>query len=91
MEEQDSSTDIMGDSCVFNIVDGDELIIEQVNVSIDKNKSMPMAHIEENESIITENINDINHQPKIVTNKLTENLNTCQYSTANNVSIQFLL
>lgn len=34
MEEQDSSADLF-DSCLYNIVDGDELTIEPVNVTVD--------------------------------------------------------
>lgn len=74
LEEQDSSADIIGDSCVYNIVDGDEITIEQVNVKINKNNSMTITHIEDNESTITGSVNDKNHKLNIITDNVSIDL-----------------
>lgn len=73
LEEQNSSTDI-GDSCVFNIVDGDEITIEQVNVTINKNDNMTITQIEENNSSITDSVNDDNHKLDIITDNVSTHL-----------------
>lgn len=76
--EQDSSTNL-GDSCVYNIVDGDELQIEPVNVRVDTNEYTSIVPNDKNDtSIITESLND-GHQ--------NESSDSSQNSKISNVSI----
>lgn len=91
LEEQDNTYDI-GDSCVFNIVDGDEIIIEQVQYNVQNaicsNKSNSTSPVGKNENIIiTKLINDDNQKSK--TNELKENLNDHQNHKINIVSTCF--
>jgi len=86
LEEQDSSPDLF-DSCLYNIVDGDELTIEPVNVTVDT-KSTPTVHIDENASTIKEIINNDKKKSDIIENKLNGNLNSYQGSKTNNVCIK---
>jgi len=85
LEEQDNTNDL-GDSCVFNIVDGDEITIEQVQCNVRdeicSKESSPSSPISENDCIITEIIDDDNPKSKVITN-----LNKCQNSKINNVSV----
>lgn len=76
--EQDSSTHL-GDSCVYNIVDGDELQIEPVNVTVDKNEYTSSVINDKNDSTIsTESLKD-DHQ--------NENSDSSQNSKISSVSI----
>lgn len=75
LEEQDSSTDLI-DSCLYNIVDGDELKIEPVNVN--------NVHIDENTSTNKETINYDSKKSDDVAKKLNGSLNSYQGSTTNN-------
>ncbi|XP_025206027.1 zinc finger protein 34-like isoform X1 [Melanaphis sacchari] len=75
LEEQDSSTDLI-DSCLYNIVDGDELKIEPVNVTT--------MHVDENASTNKEITNDDSKKSDVIANKLNGSLNSCQDSTINN-------
>lgn len=81
LEEPDSSIHL-GDSCVYNIVDGDELTIEPVNVLSDTNKIVDTANNDSNENTFTVSINCDNQKTEVIMNKLNDyqNLNT------NNVS-----
>jgi len=86
LEEQDN-TNYLGDSCVFNIVDGDEITIEQVQYNV-QNVISPTLPIKENESIITEeSINDDSQKSKVIINKL----NDCQNSKINNVKYKMFI
>lgn len=73
LEEQDSSTDLI-DSCLYNIVDGDELKIEPVNVT--------NVHIDENASK-NETMNNDSKKSDNVAKKLNGSLNSYG-STTNN-------
>ena len=84
MEEQDSSADLF-DSCLYNIVDGDELTIEPVTVDP---KSTPTVHIDENASTMKEIMNNDNKKSNIIVKKLNGNLNSYQGSKTNNVSVK---
>lgn len=77
MEEQDSSTDLI-DSCLYNIVDGDELKIEPVNVT--------NVHIDENAST-NETMNNDSKKPDNVAKNLNGSLNSYHGSKTNNVCI----
>lgn len=79
MEEQDSSTDLI-DSCLYNIVDGDELKIEQVSVTNVPN--------DENVSTNKETMNNDSKKSDIMAKKMNGSLNSYQGSTTNNVCIQ---
>lgn len=85
MEEQDSSADLF-DSCLYNIVDGDELTIEPVNVTVDTD-SKSTVQIDENASTIKEIMNDDKKQSNDIAKKLNGNSNSYQGSTTNNVCI----
>lgn len=83
LEEQDISTDV-GDSCVYSIVDGDELTIEPVNSihNTDKTKT------DENNSTMNESLDNGNDQKlEVITNKLNGNLKSCPDLKNNSVSI----
>lgn len=82
LEEQDTSTDLF-DSCLYNIVDGEELTIEPVNVSIDTN-SKTTVHIDENASTIKEIIKNDNKKSDVIANKLNGSLNSYRGSKTNN-------
>lgn len=84
LEEQDSSTHL-GQSCVYNIVDGDELTIEPVKVdsnkstitvNVDKNDDASSVSIDENVNVTTSFNNDDTLES--TTNGLNEILNTCR-------------
>lgn len=88
LEEQDSSTNV-GESCVYNIVDGDELTIEPVNTLNDTNKIIDTNDTtsnEGNESTFTVSINCDNKTSEVIISKLNEKSNSSQYSNTNNVS-----
>jgi len=86
LEEQDSSADQF-DSCLYNIVDGDELTIEPVNVTINTNNKNTL-HADENASTIKEIINNDNNKSDVITTKLNENSNGYQDSKINDVCIK---
>lgn len=86
MEEQDSSADLF-DSCLYNIVDGDELTIEPVNVTVDTN-SKSTVHVNENASTIKEIMNNDKKESDDIAKKLNGNLNSHEGSTTNNVCIK---
>lgn len=88
LEEQDSSTNV-GESCVYNIVDGDELTIEPVNTLNDTNKIIDTNDTtsnEGNESTFTVSINCDNETSEVTISKLNEKSNSSQDSNTNNVS-----
>lgn len=73
LEEQDSLTDLV-DSCVYNIIDGDELTIEPVNISMNSNKNTNTLLVNENESINTESIKcDDGQKQEVTINQSNEN------------------
>ncbi|XP_022174312.1 zinc finger protein 652-A-like [Myzus persicae] len=82
LEEQDSSADLF-DSCLYNIVDGDELTIEPVNVTIDKN-SKTTVHIDDNASTVKKIMNDDKKKADVIANKSNGNLNSHQGSKTSN-------
>jgi len=86
LEEQDSSADLF-DSCLYNIVDGDELTIEPVNVTVDTN-SKSTVHVNENASTIKEIMNNDKKESDDIAKKLNGNLNSHEGSTTNNVCIK---
>lgn len=87
LEEQDSLTDLVN-SCVYNIIDGDELTIEPVNVSLNSNKNTKIPLVNENESINTESIKcDDNQKQEVTINISNGNLISQQQDfKTNNVS-----
>lgn len=86
LDEQDSFTDLV-DSCVYNIIDGDELTIEPVNISMNSNKSTKIPLVNENESINIESIKCEDDQKQEVTiNKSNENSISQQGFKTNYVS-----
>ncbi|VVC41588.1 Hypothetical protein CINCED_3A020509 [Cinara cedri] len=86
LEDQDTSKDLV-DSCVYNIVDGDELQIEQVNITTDEPKSlltMLTKPINDNESTISVIINNESQTSKVIINESNDDLNKCYDTSANN-------
>jgi hypothetical protein len=81
LEEQDSSNDVI-DSCLYNIVDGDELKIEPVNVTT--------VCVDENASTDKEIVNNDSKKSDVITNNLNGSLNSYQGSTTNNVCIYYI-
>lgn len=87
MEEQESSTHI-GDSCVFNIIDGDELKIEPVKVTNDSNEVKTTAPTDTNNSTTVVSVNHADSQElEVITNELNGNSKKCQDSKTNSVSL----
>lgn len=92
LEEQDSSTDLV-DSCVYNIIDGDELTIEPVNITINMSKNHTTALVDENEitfDIEPEKPNN-NQTIKVIMNKLNGNSESCSDPKSNYVSLKNIL
>lgn len=88
LEEQETSTNL-GDSCVYNIVDGDELRIEPVNTLSDTNKIIETASNNGNDRTFTVvSINCDNQTSEVITSKLNEKLNDYQNSNTNDVSLE---
>lgn len=87
LEEQDSLTDLV-DSCVYNIIDGDELTIEPVNISMNSNKNTKTPLVDENESINSESINcDDSQKQEVTINKSNrDSINQQQGFKTNDVS-----
>lgn len=94
LEEQDSTH--LGDSCVYNIIDGDELKIEPVNVANDETETITVSIDENNgttilsddENIITATINDDGKKTKNSKNGLIPiYLNSFRDPKTDNVSI----
>jgi len=82
LEEQDSSSDLV-DSCVYNIIDGDELTIEPVN---DVNKNS-MLHANDFEYSVTESTKSVDSNTLMVTSyNANDNSFKYQYSKTTNVS-----
>lgn len=87
MKEQESSTHL-GDSCVYNIIDGDELKIEPVEVTNDSNGVKTTAPTDINKSTIDDSENHADSQkPEAITNKSNGNLKNFQDSKTNSVSL----
>lgn len=87
MEEQESSTHV-GDSCVYSIIDGDELKIEPVKVTNDSNEVKTTAPTDINKSTIDNSLNHADNQKlEVITNKLNGNSKNCQDSKTNSVSL----
>lgn len=87
LEEQDPSSDLV-DSCVYNIIDGDELTIEPVN---DVNKST-MSHINDYECSVTESTISVDNNTLMVTSyNANDNSFKYQYSKTTNVSKNILM
>lgn len=87
MEEQDSSTHL-GDSCVYNIIDGDELKIEPVKITNDSNEVKTVEPTDINKSTICDSENHADSQKlEVITNKLNGNLKNCQNPKTNSVSL----
>lgn len=89
LNEQDSSEDLV-DSCVFNIIDGDELKIEPVNIAINKCKTTVSTKENDNTTVDSISINCDNQTTDIITNNLKVNLNSYQDFKTDNVSIEKL-
>lgn len=86
LEDQDTSKDL-GDSCVYNIIDGDELQIEPVNISTNEPKTlltMLTKPIDE-ESTISVNINYESQTSNIIINKSNEGVDNSQLTCSDNV------
>lgn len=89
LEEQDSSTDLI-DSCIYNIVDGDELQIEPVNATANTNSETTVC-IDENETMVVEIINNDKTESEVISKKLNGSLNNNQSSNTNSVSMKIFL
>lgn len=79
--ENDSSS-IIGDSCVYSIVDSDTLKIEPVNISVENNKETTVK-FDINESTVIESVYNENVESNTI-----ENINSCQDFNSNGVSIK---
>lgn len=87
LKDQDPSADLVN-SCIYNIIDGDELTIERVS----NNKCETTITIEECDTTATDSISvNCDKTSDTISNKLNVNLTNHQEIKTNNVSIDTIL